>query len=200
MHCCLFALLCYYVILYMLWGKYFNSTFGVWGKAISVHFETSCRVGLTIKFTLTLTSTQSIDIHKEILVTLPKTRDPPILYLLFYLWWRCHINTGGPAQSSPDVGQDEAVTAEDSVGLTFVSVGLWRWHGEGQRGHHLQDPGGAYQVLGGEVLVAGDAGQHGVSLRRRTCCGWRRRYMTHELIYACKKEKAIQLISVFIYT
>ena len=38
----------------MLRGKYINSTFGVWGNAISVHGVTCCTVSLSIKLTLTV--------------------------------------------------------------------------------------------------------------------------------------------------
>ena len=48
--CCLFELLCYYVISYTLCGKYINSTFGAWGNAISVLYVTCRTVGLTIEF------------------------------------------------------------------------------------------------------------------------------------------------------
>ena len=46
-----FALLGYYV---MLFGMYFNSTFGGWRNVILVLCVTCCMVGLTIKFTLPL--------------------------------------------------------------------------------------------------------------------------------------------------
>ena len=54
----------------MLRGKYINSTFGVWGNAISVHSVTCCTVSLSIKLTLTVISVISTRAWPRPLLTL----------------------------------------------------------------------------------------------------------------------------------
>ena len=69
---CTIRLLCY-----MLFGKYFNSTFGGWENVMSVLYVTCCTVGLTIKFTLTL-----------ILTSVNKGLSAPVVYVLMPMLWR----------------------------------------------------------------------------------------------------------------
>ena len=58
-------------------------------------------------------------------------------------------------------------------------------------------------MLGGEVLVAGDAGQHGVSLRLRTCWGGDGGHTGHASEHASwngKGDSAYSFVCLFIST